>query len=183
MRRLWSNERNFRQDRLQVRRIKGWITLPEECGLPTAVSERMRGFIFPNARNDDVIPEIAPHSGKMLDDNDTCAGQFALIADPRLHQYLGRVDCTEAKHDLAASDNPVRLTVPKKFDRYRAFAGECDACHERAAEHREIGPVHIGISICTKQRQAATVVNSDIGDGSPATTFQHFTILVIEGRN
>jgi hypothetical protein len=53
-----------------------------------------------------------------------------------LHQYFGRVDCTEAKHDLAASDNPVLLTIPKKFDGYRSFAGECAAYHERAAEHR-----------------------------------------------
>src|SRR6516225_9662912 len=183
MRRLWSNERNFRQDRLQVRRIKGWITLPEECGLPTVVSERMRGFIFPNARNDDVIPEIARHSGKMLDDNDTCAGQFALIADSRLHQYFGRVDCTEAKHDLAASGNSARLAVPKEFDPYRSFAGECDAHHERAGKNREILSVHVRISVCTKQRQTAACVNSNIGNGCPAITFHHFTVLVIEGRD
>ena len=179
MGRLRSSERDFRQDRLQVWRIEGWITLPEERGLPAAVPEGERCF----AGSDDVIPEIAPHTGKMLDDNDTGAGQFALIADPRLHQYFGRVDCTEAKHDLPASDNPVRLAVPKEFDPHRSFAGECDAYHERASEHREIVPVHIGMSICTKQRQTATVVNSNIGDGCPAITFHHFTILVIEGRN
>ena len=180
---LRSRERDFRQDWLQVWSVEGWIALPEERGLPAAVPEGERCFIFPYAWGDDVIPEITPHTGKRLDDNDTGAGQFALIADPRLHQYFGRVDCTEAKNDLAASDNPVRLAVPKEFDPHGSFAGECDAYHESAGEHREIVPVHIGISICTKQRQTATVVNTNIGDGCPAITFHHFTILVIEGRN
>src|ERR1700746_1720941 len=103
MRRLRSKERDFRQDRLQVWRIEGWITLPEERCLPAAVPEGERRFVFPNAWSHDVIPEIARNTGKSLDDNDTGAGQFALIADSRLHQYFGRVDRTEAKRDLAAS--------------------------------------------------------------------------------
>src|SRR5262245_56870484 len=107
MRRLRSKERDFRQDRLQVWSIEGWITLPEERGLPAAVPEGERRFVFPNARSDDVIPEIAPNAGKRLDDNDTGASQFAFIADSRLHQHVGRVDCTEAKHDLTVSGNPV----------------------------------------------------------------------------
>ena len=176
-----SRERDFRQDWLQVWSVEGWIALPEERGLPAAVPEGERCFIFPYAWGDDVSRKLRPTPGRGW--TTTIPARFALIADPRLDRYLGRVDCTEAKHDLAASDNPVRLTVPKKFDRYRSFAGECDAYHERAAEHREIVPVHIGISICTKQRQAATVVNSNICDGSPAITFHHFTILVIESRN
>src|SRR5215469_17686992 len=106
MRRLRSKERNFRQDRLQVWRIEGRITLPEDRGLPAAVLEGERRFVFPNAWSDDVIPEIAPNTGKRLDDNDTGPGQFAFIADSRLHQHFGRVDCTEAEHDLAASGNP-----------------------------------------------------------------------------
>ena len=61
-------------ERLQIRRVERWIALPEESRLRPVVTSRERGFIFPNARDEDVILEIAPDAGKMLHDIYTRTG-------------------------------------------------------------------------------------------------------------
>src|SRR5215813_6967339 len=77
----------------------------------------------------------------------------------------------------------MRPPVAKEFYFCRSPAMEYNARYERAREHCEIVPVHKGIGIATKDRQAATVPNADVGDRRAAFGLHHFTILVIEDRN
>ena len=83
---LWSVERNLCQDRLQIGRVKGWITLPKDSGLTTAVPYWKLCLVLPDAWNDYVIVEIPPDARKILNDIDSGMAQFPLIADARLHQ-------------------------------------------------------------------------------------------------
>src|SRR6516225_2375413 len=169
--------------RLHIRRIERWITLPEEGRLPSIIPKREGGSKFPDARNEDVISEIPPDTGQMLHDIDTGTCSVSPIAHTRLHQHPRRVDRTERKDDLAASSNPIGLAATKEFNSGRPFAVEYDARHKRAGEYCKIGAVHIGIGIGTKDGQAAAVTNTQIGDGCAAFTLHHFTVLVVEGRN
>jgi hypothetical protein len=75
----------------------------------------------------------------------------------------------------------MRLAVAKEFNPHRPLALAHDSRHERAGEHGQIMAVHIGIGIGTKDRQAAAVMNADIGDSRAALALHHFTVLVIEG--
>src|SRR5262245_25303050 len=77
----------------------------------------------------------------------------------------------------------MRPPVAKEFYLCRSPAMEYNARDERVSEHSEIVAVHIGIGIATKDRQAAAVPNTDVGNRRAALGLHHFTILVIEGRN
>ena len=59
------------QDRLQVGRVKGWITLPKESRLTAAVPHWKRCLILPDAWNDYVIAQIPPDTRKILNDIDS----------------------------------------------------------------------------------------------------------------
>ena len=83
---LRSVEGNLRQNRLQIGRVKGCITLPKDSGLTTAVPYWKLCLVLPDARNDYVIAEIPPDTRKILNDIDTGMAQIALIANARLHQ-------------------------------------------------------------------------------------------------
>src|SRR5262249_17305620 len=74
-------ERNLCENRLQIGRLKGWITL--ESGLATAVPHWKRCPVFPDAWNNDVIAKIPTDTRKMLHDIDPSMVQFAPIADAR----------------------------------------------------------------------------------------------------
>src|SRR5262249_54356878 len=177
---LRSIERNLCQDRLQIGRVKGWITLPKESGLTTAVPHWKRCLILPDAWNDYVITQIPPDTRKILNDIDSGMVQFTLIADARLHEQLGRVDRAERKHNSAASGNPMRPPAAKEFYFCRPPAMEYNARYERVREHSEIVAVHVGIGIAAKHRQAVAVANADGGNRRPAPRLPHFPILVVD---
>jgi hypothetical protein len=71
---LCSDKRSLCQYRLQIRRIKRWITLPEEGRLPSIIPKREGISKFLDARDEDVISEIPPDTGQMLHDIDTGTG-------------------------------------------------------------------------------------------------------------
>src|SRR5215813_6561833 len=63
---LHSGKRHLCQYRLQIWCVQRSITLPEESRLSSVIPKRQGGSIFPDSRNEDVIREISPDTGKLL---------------------------------------------------------------------------------------------------------------------
>src|ERR1700756_4565173 len=93
---LRSGKRHLCQYRLQIWCVQRSITLPEESRLSSVIPKRQGGSIFPDARNEDVIREISPETGKML--TDISPDQIA-AAQARCAEFAW-VDCRET--DIAA---------------------------------------------------------------------------------
>src|SRR5262249_57196412 len=129
------------------------------------------------------MAQIPPNTRKVLNDTDSGMAQFAVIADARLHQQLGRIDRAKRKHNPAARGNPIRPPAAKEFYFCRPPAMEYNARYERVNEHSEIVAVHVGIRIAAEDRQAAAVPNAEGGNRRAALGLPPFTNLGIQKPN
>jgi hypothetical protein len=73
---------------------------PEGDALAEPGDRRQRLRRLPVGEEPGVVLEVAADAGQVCDDRDAEAGQLGLVADPRLHQHLGRVDRAQAQDDL-----------------------------------------------------------------------------------
>src|SRR5215813_4294868 len=95
---------------------------------------------------------LKPHadSRKMLDDRDSKALQFGLIADTRLHEDFWRVYRSKRQNDLAPCTNATGASFVRNLHAGRSPAVESQLGHQRAGEYREVWLVHVREDIRTE---------------------------------
>src|SRR5262249_62317772 len=91
---------NLPQAHLYVRALHLRLACPKQCRLSQVVARRKRLLILPDAAKTRMVLKVLPDTRQMLDDRDAQALQVGLIADPRLHEDLGRLDGAEREHHL-----------------------------------------------------------------------------------
>src|SRR4029077_6168785 len=64
-----------------------------------------------------------------------------------------------------------------------SLAAHDEASDQCVTEHRQVRPVHVGISIGTEYGLPHSVADSQVHDGGAAITFHHEPVLILEGRN
>src|SRR5215469_13203806 len=96
---------NFSQARLDVRALHRRRALPKVGRLAHVVVWGERLLILPDGVHTRMVLQVLPDTRQMLDDRDAQALQLRLIADPRLHEDLGRLDGAEREYHFESCAN------------------------------------------------------------------------------
>src|SRR5215469_4404767 len=125
---------------LQVRAIYARLALREQKYLAKAWRQRFR--MLPNAAKDKMVLKIMPYAWQMLDDRDSEALQFGLIADTGLHQYLRSVNRPKRQDHLKIRANAARLAIVGNLHACSSFTVDGQPRDQGVRENSEIRPVH-----------------------------------------
>src|SRR5262245_17996430 len=128
---------------------------------------------------------LKPHadSRKMLDDRDSKAPQFGLIADTRLHEDLRCVYRSKRQNHVAPRTNATGASFIRNLDAGRSLALESQPSHQRVREHREVWLVHVRKDIRAENGFALSTANAHVGSGGATIGLHDAAVLILKDRN
>src|SRR5262245_5914706 len=128
---------------------------------------------------------LNPHadSRKMLDDRDSKAPQFRLIADTRLHEDLRRVYRSKRQNHLAPCTNATGASFMRNLNAGRSLALESQPSNQRVREYREVWLAHVREDVGTENGFAPSIANAHVGRGCATIGLHDAAVLIFKDRN
>src|SRR3984893_9412626 len=180
---LCTAERHLTLAGLQIWSIEIGIALPEVRRFTHVVAWKECLRILPNTPKADMVLEVLPDAGKVLNDRYSQPSQFGLVTNSGQHQHLWGVDRAQRYDDLHSGSDALNLSVMNDLHAAGSLAAHDESSDQRVTEHRQVRPVHVGEGIRTKYGLPHSVADAQVHDGSTAVTFHHQPVLALEGRN
>src|SRR5262245_43553555 len=124
-----------------------------------------------------------PDSRKMLDDRDSEASQFGLIADTRLHEDLRSVYRPKRQNHLVLCTNATGASFMRNLHAGRSLALESQPSNQRVREYREVWLVHVREDIRAENGLALSIANAHVGSGCATIGLHDAAVLIFKDRN
>jgi hypothetical protein len=106
-----------------------------------------------------------------------------LIADTRVHEYLGRIDRAEGEDNFPPGLNVEVLALMDKLYAGGAATLERHFYDLGPREHSEVRPIHVGEGVSAEDGLPSSIADQYVHDGAAALALHHPSIRAVEGWN
>src|SRR5262245_19926729 len=130
-----------------------------------------------------MVLEPVPDSREMLNQRDSKAPQFGLVADARLHEDLRRVYRAKRQNHLPRCMNATRASSIGNLHAGGSVVLESQPSDQRVGEHGEIWLIHVRENIRTEDGLPFSIANAPVGNGCAAIGLHDSSVLILEDRN